>query len=143
MKRIKRTFTQDEKNLVFDLWKQGAGIRDIGRVIEAKPGLVFTILRETGDIKPRQRSRNVTHLTIEERQEIRVALSAKKSIRSIAKDVNRAPLTISREVIRHRGRRYYKAVDADRRATMFAKSPKDCPLEKNMEFKYWCSKNLN
>ena len=44
MKRIKRTFTQDERALVFDLWKQGAGFSDIGRVIEAKPGSVFIIL---------------------------------------------------------------------------------------------------
>jgi hypothetical protein len=30
MNRIKRTFTQDEKDLVYDLWKQGAGFSDIG-----------------------------------------------------------------------------------------------------------------
>jgi len=48
MKRIKRTFTQDEKDLVYDLWKQGVGFSHIGRVIEAQPGSVFTILRETG-----------------------------------------------------------------------------------------------
>ena len=46
MKRTKRTFTQDERTLVFDLWKQGAGFSDIGRIIEAKPGSVFTILGE-------------------------------------------------------------------------------------------------
>lgn len=46
MKRIKRTFTQDERTLVFDLWKQGAGFSDIGRIVDAKPGSVFTILRE-------------------------------------------------------------------------------------------------
>jgi len=73
MKHIKRTFTKDEKDLVYDLWKQGAGFSDIGRVIEAKPGSVFTILRETGGIKPRPRTRNITHLTSEEREEIRVA----------------------------------------------------------------------
>ena len=33
---MKRTFTQQEKDLVYDLWKQGAGFSDIGRVIEAK-----------------------------------------------------------------------------------------------------------
>lgn len=29
MKRAKRTFTQDEKELVFNLWKQGTGFSDI------------------------------------------------------------------------------------------------------------------
>lgn len=52
MKRAKRTFTQDEKDLVFRLWKQGTGFSDIGRVLNAAPGTVFTALRETGGIKP-------------------------------------------------------------------------------------------
>lgn len=135
MSRIKRTFTQDEKDLVYDLWKQGAGFSDIGRVIEAQPGSVFTILRETGGIKPRQRTRNITHLTSEEREEIRVALSAKMSIRAIARLLARAPSTISREVARNRGRRYYKAIDADRRARRMAKRPKLGVLEINLELR--------
>ncbi len=57
MKRPKRTFTFDERELVFELWKQGAGFSDIGRVIDAKPGSVFTILRESGGIKPSTRKR--------------------------------------------------------------------------------------
>jgi hypothetical protein len=95
MKRLKSAFTTDERNLVFDLWKDGAGFSDIGRVIEAKPGSIFTILR--------------------------VTLSAKKSIRAIASMLNRSPSTISREVARNRGRRYYKAIDADNRAKRMAK----------------------
>jgi hypothetical protein len=113
MKRLKRTFTRDERNLVFDLLKDGAGFSDIGRVIEAKPGSILTILRETGGFKPKPRHRNIIHLTVSEREEIRVALSAKKSIRTIARMLNRSPSTISREVARNRGRRYYKAMDAD------------------------------
>ena len=135
MKRIKRTFTKDEKDLVYDLWKQGAGFSDIGRVIEAKPGSVFTILRETGGIKPRPRTRNITHLTSEEREEIRVALSAKMSIRAIARMLARSPSTISREVARNRGRRYYKAIDADRPARRMAKRPKLGTLEINLELR--------
>jgi len=116
MKRIKRTFTPEERCLVFDLWKQGVGFSEIGRVIEAKPGSIFTVLRETGGIKPKPRSRNIKHLILEEREEIRVSLSAKMSICGIARQLERLPSTISREVARNRGRRYYKAVDADRRS---------------------------
>lgn len=105
MKRPKHTFSIDEKELVFDLWKQGAGYSDIGRVLDSKPGTVFTVLRETGGIKPRPRSSNQKHLTIAERKEIRVGLSAKLSIRAIARSLNRSPSTISREVARNRGRR--------------------------------------
>lgn len=135
MKRTKRTFTQDERTLVFDLWKQGAGFSDIGRIIEAKPGSVFTILREDGGIKPRPRRRNISHLTLSEREEIRVSLSAKMSIRAIAKQLGRSPSTISREIARNRGRRYYKAVDADNRAKRMAKRPKSGVLEKYPELK--------
>ncbi|MGF1743321.1 helix-turn-helix domain-containing protein, partial [Vibrio profundum] len=64
MKREKRTFTQDEKDLVFRLWKQGTGFSDIGRILNAAPGTVFTVLRETGGIKPNPRKRNTQHLTL-------------------------------------------------------------------------------
>ncbi|QPG04603.1 IS30 family transposase [Salinimonas marina] len=135
MKRTKRTFTPEERALVFDLWKQGAGFSEIGRVVAAKPGSVFTILRENGGIKPEARQRNIIHLTLSEREEIRVALSAKMSIRAIAKMLNRSPSTISREVARNRGRRYYKAVDADNRAKRMAKRPKLAALERFPELK--------
>jgi IS30 family transposase len=135
MKRIKRTFTQEEKDLIYDLWKQGAGFSDIGRVIEAQPGSVFTVLRKTGGIKPRQRTRNSSHLTSEEREEIRAGLSAKMSIRAIARLLGRSPSTISREVARNRGRRYYKAIDAGSRARRMAKRPKLGALEINLELR--------
>lgn len=116
MKRAKRTFTPGERDLVFNLWKQGTGFSDIGRVLEAAPGTVFTALRESGGIKPKPRKQKAQHLTLSEREEIRVALSAKMSLRAIARMLHRSPSTISREVTRNRGRRYYKAVDADNRA---------------------------
>ncbi len=69
------------------------------------------MLRDTGGIKPHERKRAVAHLTLSEREEIRAGLSAKMSIRAIATALNRSPSTISREVQRNRGRRYYKAGD--------------------------------
>lgn len=132
---MKRTYTQEEKDLVFDLWKQGAGFSDISRVIDAKPGSIFTILRDSGGIKPEKRKRSVHHLTLEEREEIRAGLSAKMSIRAIARKLNRSPSTVSREVNRNKGRRWYKAVDADRRAWSQAKRPKACTLALNEELK--------
>ncbi|EIX6854271.1 IS30 family transposase, partial [Escherichia coli] len=72
------------------------------------------------------------HLTLSEREEIRAGLSAKMSIRAIATALNRSPSTISREVQRNRGRRYYKAVDANNRANRMAKRPKPCLLDQNL-----------
>lgn len=128
---MKRLFTTEEKELIFDLWKQGVGFSDIARTFNSQPGTIFTALRATGVIKPKPRVRVKTHLTLEEREEIRVALSAKKSIRAIARMLNRSPSTISREVKRNRGRRYYKAVDANNRALRMAKRPKPCLLDTN------------
>jgi transposase len=114
--RRKQTYSQEERDLVFDLWKRGTGFSGIARILDAKPGSIFTILREHGGIKPERRKRVPQHLTLEEREEIRAGPSAKKSIRSIARRLNRSPSTISREVNRNHGRRWYKALGADRRA---------------------------
>ena len=104
MKRAKRTFTQGEKDLIFNLWKQGTGFSDIGRALETAPGTVFTALRESGGIKPTPRKQNTRHLTLSEREEIRVALSAKMSLRAIARMLKRSPSPLSREVaINHGG----------------------------------------
>ena len=128
---MKRTFTAKEKAFVFDLWKLGTGFSDIAKILNSKPGTIFTMLRDTGGIKPTERRRAVAHLTLSEREEIRAGLSAKMSIRDIARALNRSPSTISREVQRNRGRRYYKAVDANNRANRMAKRPKACLLERN------------
>ena len=46
---MKRTYSLQEKDLVFDLWKQGAGFSDIARVLDAQPGSIFTVLRKHGE----------------------------------------------------------------------------------------------
>lgn len=132
---MKRTFTAKEKALVFDLWKRGTGFSEIARVLESKPGTIFTMLRDTGGIKPSERRRAAAHLTLSEREEIRAGLSAKMSIRAIARSLNRSPSTISREVQRNRGRCGYKAVDANNRANRMAKRPKECLLERNSQLR--------
>ncbi|MGR1225479.1 IS30 family transposase [Aeromonas veronii] len=123
---MKRTFTAKEKVFVFELWKCGTGFSDIAIILNSKPGTIFTILRGSGGIKPTERRRAVAHLTLSEREEIRADLSAKMSIHDIAQALNLSPSTISREVKRNRGRRYYKAVDANNRANRMAKRPKVC-----------------
>lgn len=128
---MKRTFTKQEKEFVFDSWKAGVGFSDIARLINSTPGNIFTMLRDTGGLKPTPRQRRSIHLSLEEREEIRVGLSAKMSIRAIAHMLERSPSTISREVQRNRGRRYYKAVDANNRAWRMARRPKQCLIESN------------
>ncbi|EYZ34510.1 DNA-binding protein, partial [Escherichia coli O157:H7 str. F6751] len=85
-----------------ELWKNGTGFSEIANILGSKPGTIFTMLRDTGGIKPHERKRAVAHLTLSEREEIRAGLSAKMSIRAIATALNRSPSTISREVQRNR-----------------------------------------
>ncbi|MGL4612828.1 IS30 family transposase [Aeromonas sobria] len=132
---MKRTFTAKEKAFVFDLWKRGTGFSEIARILDSKPGTIFTMLRDTGGIKPSERRRAVAHLTLSEREEIRAGLSAQMSIRAIARSLNRSPSTISREVRRNRGRRGYKAVGANNRANRMVKRPKVCLLERNPQLR--------
>lgn len=132
---MKRTFTAKEKAFVFDLWKRGTGFSEIARILDSKPGTIFTMLRDTGGIKPSERRRAVAHLTLSEREEIRAGLSAQMSIRAIARSLNRSPSTISREVRRNRGRRGYKAVGANNRANRMAKRPKVCLLERDPQLR--------
>lgn len=121
---MRRTFTAKEKASVFELWKNGTGFSEIANVLGSKPRTIFTMLRDTGGIKPNE------HMS--EREEIRAGLSAKMSIRAIATALNCSPLTISREAQHNRGRRYYKAVDADNRANRMARRPKPCLLDQNL-----------
>jgi len=132
---MKRTFTAQEKEWIFDSWKKGVGFSEIAKALESKPGTIFTVLRDRGGIKPKPRKPSPQHLTLAEREEIRAGLSAKLSIRAIARSLNRTPSTISREIQRNRGRRYYKAVDANNRAKRMAKRPKPYLLEVNPELR--------
>jgi hypothetical protein len=79
--KMKRTYSPQKKDLVFYLWKRGAGFSDIARVLDAQRGSIFTVLQKHGEIKPAHRKRSSTHLAKAEREEIRAGLSAKMSIR--------------------------------------------------------------
>ncbi len=67
---MRRTFTAEEKASVFELWKNGTGFSQIANILGSKPGTIFTMLRDTGGIKPHERKRAVAHLTLSEREEI-------------------------------------------------------------------------
>jgi len=100
---MKRTFTAQEKEFIFDTWKMGIGFNDIAKILDSKPGTIFTVLRDTGGIKPQKRKRSPSHLTLAEREEIRAGLSEKKSIRAIAMQLKRSPSTAASHGKRTRG----------------------------------------
>ena len=68
-------------------------------------------------------------LSFAEREEISRGSAAGQSIRAIAKELNRAPSTVSQEVRRHGGRGRYRAAEAD----LAAWDWKLCLLSKNLQ----------
>ena len=75
-----------------------------------------------------ERRRSRLALTLAEREEISRGLHAQLSLRAIARQLRRAPSTISREVDSNGGRAFYRAVQSDQAAWDRALRPKPCKL---------------
>lgn len=119
-----------QKAELWERWKQGESLSDIGRALGKHAGSVFGVLRASGGIyAPRCRSRLV--LTLIEREEISRGIAADRSMRQIAATIGRSPSTVSREIVRHGGRSRYRAADADSAAWARARRPKPCRFAQN------------
>lgn len=120
-----------QKTELWERWKRGESLSDIGRALNKHAASVFGVLQTNGGIyrSPRRRSRHA--LTLFEREEISRGLAANRSIRTIAADLGRAPSTVSREIARNRGRSQYRAADAEDAAWDKAHRPKACKLAQN------------
>jgi IS30 family transposase len=120
-----------QKTELWERWKRGESLSDIGRALNKHAASVFGVLQTNGGIyrPPRRRSRHA--LTLSEREEISRGLAANRSIRAIAADLGRAPSTVSREIARNCGRSHYRAADAEDAAWDKARRPKACKLAQN------------
>jgi len=125
---MKRKFLPEEKETCWKLWRQGLGFSDIGRILNAKPGSIFTILRASGGYSPYKARRNQRHLSLGEREHISIGLALKKSVREMATELSRSPSTVSREINRNGGIEKYRAAEADASAWRNSKRPKSFKL---------------
>ena len=123
-------FTIDERDEIWRRWKAGESMRVIGRAVGAGQSSVQSVLQRCGGIRPASRRRSEQCLAMAEREEISRGLSAGLSFRRIAKQLGRAPSTVSREVRRNGGRSRYRATLADKAAWRRARRPKLCKLSK-------------
>jgi IS30 family transposase len=124
----KRNFTYHQQETMWQLWSQGKSLSEIGRQLNKHAGSVFCYLQKSGGIKPSTPKRSARVLSLQEREETSRSISANLSIRVIARTLNRAASTISREINRNGGISKYRAVSADRQAWNKAKRPKSCKL---------------
>jgi IS30 family transposase len=132
MKRRPRIiYTEEQKALMWDRWKQGESLGSIARLFDRHHPSIERIIREHGGIRPPERRRASSALTLDEREEISRGIAAGHSLRSIAASLGRAPSTISREIQRNGGQRGYRANRADQAAWDRAQRPKTCKLADN------------
>lgn len=124
-------YTETQKALMWERWKQGATLHEIGKLFDRPHTSIQRIIAETGGFRPAQRSRGLKALTLAEREEISRALVRSESMRSIARRLGRAPSTISREIQRNGGRDDYRASQADQATWDRARRPKVCKLREN------------
>lgn len=129
--RTRTYYTDSHKALMWERWKQGWTLHEIGKLFDRYHGSVRQILAETGGIRPPERRRSRLALTLAEREEISRSVVAGLSIRAIATTLGRAPSTVSREIKRNGGCEDYRASHADEATWDRVRRPKRCKLVQN------------
>jgi len=125
--------TDAQRRELWERWKAGDSISDIGRALCKHPGSIHGVLALGGGIYRPERKRAPGALTMPEREHISRGLAAGCSCRQIAAEIGRSPSTVSREIARNGGMSRYRAVPADERAWEMARRPKQCALALNPE----------
>jgi IS30 family transposase len=120
---------------VWRRWKAGQSLHDIGRAYGKPHPSIRCVLLPRGGIAPAARRRSRLALTLAEREDISRGIASGLSIREIARRLDRAASTVSREVTRHGGRPAYRAHDADHQAWNAAFRPKRCLLARNRKLR--------
>jgi len=122
-------FTEPEKTLIWDRYRDGDPIRLIARRMGRQSSSVRTLLLGSGGVRPPDRRRSRRHLSFDEREEISRGVAGGESCRRIAERLGRSASTVSRELVRNGGRYGYRAARADRTAWERARRPKPSKLD--------------
>ncbi len=117
-----------QKSELWCRWKAGQSLHEIGRALGKEHSSIRCLVARHGGIVPAIRRRSRRVLTVVEREDISRGLASGASLRKIARLLDRAASTVSREVARHGGRPEYRANEADQQAWDSALRPKQCLL---------------
>jgi len=116
-----------QKSDMWRRWKAGEVLHEIGRAGKPHSSIRCLVSRH-GGIAPAIRRRSLLALTLREREEISRGTASGSSIPGIAKGLDRAVSTVSREVAHQGGRPEYRANEADSQAWESALRLKRCLL---------------
>jgi IS30 family transposase len=117
-----------QKSDMWCRWKAGQSLHEIGRAFGKSHSSIRCVVSHHGGFVPAVRQRSLLALTLSEREDISRGIASGSSIREIARLLERAASTVSREVRRHGGRPEYRANEADDQAWKSALRPKPCLL---------------
>jgi IS30 family transposase len=117
-----------EKRDVWSRWKAGQTLHGIGRAFEKSHTCIRAVLLPRGGIPPLARRRSQLSLNLAEREDISRGIACGSTIREIARRLDRAASTLSREISRNGGRPAYRAHAADDHAWDSTLRPKKCLL---------------
>ena len=126
--RTRIYLSAEQRADIWDRWQRGESMSSIGRLFERESSSIYPLLRRSGGIRPPQRTRARLALTLSDREEISRGLANQQSLRSIARQIQRPPSTISRELTRNGGYARYRASAADQATWDRAHRPKRCKL---------------
>ena len=129
--RTRINYSESQKALMWERWQKGDSLQQIAQLFDRNHSTIQGILSRTGGIRPTPRRRSRLALTLAEREEISRAVVTGQSIRSVARQLGRAPSTISRELQRNGGQQCYRASQADQMAWDRSCRPKSCKLVEN------------
>ena len=120
MKYRQRTYySETDKALMWDRWQKGESLQTIAQLFNRNHSSIAGVLSRTGGIRPPQRTRSRSALSLAEREDISrgVVAPGPDSVRLIAAYPHDETLegrtsTVSREIARG-GRQCYRASEAD------------------------------
>jgi len=128
MRAIRRGLSNEQRSELWQRWRAGQTLLEIGAALGKHHASVFAWIRAKGGFSPPDRKRRAGSLTGEDREEISRGIADDQSLRQIAARLQRPVSTISREVARNGGRAKYRAIEAETTALDRARRPKACKL---------------
>jgi IS30 family transposase len=131
-----------QKSDIWRRWKAGQTLHEIGRAFDKPHTSIRCLLLPRGGIPPAARHRSRIALTLAEREDISRGIASGSSIREIARHLERAASTVSREVKHHGGRSVYRASQADELAWDSALRPKQCLLARHSKLREMVASKL-
>ena len=91
MQRVRRSrMSASDKAEIWQRWKRGQSLSEIGRALDRIPGAVFHVVAARGGVAPAPRCRSSLVLTVAEREEISRGLAAGESFSDIGVALGRA-----------------------------------------------------